>query len=149
MKKNRKELPHRILTRTSILYKEDGIPIFFIYSPVVEEYSIYTLFPKGVKLFFYEKTNPNKYIYLTADWIKLTKKIFYHIKGNIIIISPNGDFLKTNEIFWNKKDKKIFNNKYTIIHYSNGTILHAMNGLEASDDLKNIRLKNISGILSI
>ncbi|WP_238784448.1 LptA/OstA family protein [Blattabacterium cuenoti] len=142
----KKEAPHRIFIRISILYKENGISRFFIYSPIMEEYSIYTLYPKGIQLFFYEKEDPKKYIYLTANWVKSTEKILYHIKGNIIIMNHNGDYLKTNEIFWNKKNKKIFNDKSTIIHYSDGSILHAVNGFEASDDFKNIKLKNTRGI---
>ncbi len=109
---------------------------------------MHTLFPNGIKLFFYEKY-PNKYTYLSANWMKYTKKIFYHFKGNILIKNKNGDFLKSEEIFWNKKNKTIFNKKYTIIYCSNGTILYAKNGIEASDNLKKIRLKNISGIIPI
>ncbi|AWU44124.1 hypothetical protein DM814_00420 [Blattabacterium punctulatus] len=147
-KKNKKEIPNRIFIRTSILYKENGIIRSFIYSPMIKEYSIYTLFPNGLKLFIYRKKK-NKYTYLSANWVKSIEKIFYHIKGNIIIMNSDGDFLKTEEIFWNKKYKKIFNNKYTIIYCTDGTVLKAMNGLEATDDLKKIRLKNISGIFPI
>ncbi|WP_185881845.1 hypothetical protein [Blattabacterium cuenoti] len=147
-KKNRKDIPDRVFIRTSILYKEKGIVRFFIYSPIMEEYPIYTLFPNGLELFLYEK-GKNKYTYLSADWVKSTEKFFYHLKGNIIIMNPNGDFLKTEEIYWNRKYKKIFNNLSTVIYCSDGTILHAMNGLEASEDFKKIRLKNISGTFPI
>ncbi|AER40807.1 MAG: hypothetical protein LBQ72_00300 [Flavobacteriales bacterium] len=147
--KHKKETPRIVFLRTSILYKEDGFFRLFIYSPIIEEYSIYTFFPNGLQLFLYEKKDPSKYTYLSANWVKSTKKVFYHIKGNIIIMNPNGDFLKTEEIFWNIERKKIFNNKCTTIYFSNGTILKAINGLEATDDLKEIRLKNISGFLSI
>lgn len=147
-KKNRKEIPYRVFIRTSILYKEKGLVRFFIYSPIMEEYPIYTLFPNGLQLFLYEK-GKDKYTYLSANWVKSTEKFFYHLKGNIIIMNPNGDFLKTEEIYWNKKRKKIFNNLSTVIYCSDGTILHAMNGLEASEDFKKIRLKNISGIFPI
>ncbi|WP_238786127.1 hypothetical protein [Blattabacterium cuenoti] len=61
-----------------------------------------------------------------------------------------GYFLKTEEIFWDRKKKKIFNKKYTtIISNSDNIILHATNGIEVSEDFKNIRLKNISGTLPI
>ncbi|WP_238784351.1 hypothetical protein [Blattabacterium cuenoti] len=65
-------------------------------------------------------------------------------------MSPKGYFLKTDEIFWDRKNKKIFNKKYTtIISNSDRIRLHAKNGIEASEDLKEIRLKNISGTLPI
>ncbi|WP_238784088.1 hypothetical protein [Blattabacterium cuenoti] len=101
-----------------------------------------------MNLFIYDK-NDNKYTYLSADWVKSVDKIFYHIKGNIKIMNPEGFFLKTDEIFWDRRNKRIFNNKYTVISNSNGIILHATNGIEASEDLKKIRLKNISGTFPI
>ncbi|AGD98003.1 hypothetical protein BLBBOR_093 [Blattabacterium sp. (Blatta orientalis) str. Tarazona] len=71
----------------------------------MEEYPIYTLFPNGLQLFLYEK-GKDKYTYLSANWVKSTEKFFYHLKGKIIIMNPNGDFLKTEEIYWNRKRKK-------------------------------------------
>ncbi|WP_185866531.1 hypothetical protein [Blattabacterium cuenoti] len=147
-KKNRKEIPYRVFIQTSILYKEKGLVRFFIYSPIMEEYPIFTLFPNGLKLFLYEK-GKDQYTYLSANWVKSTEKYFYHLKGKIMIMNPNGDLLTTEEIYWNRKRKKIFNNLPTVIYCSDGTILHAMNGLEASEDFKKIRLKNISGIFPI
>ncbi|WP_238783748.1 hypothetical protein [Blattabacterium cuenoti] len=145
-KKNNK--PHRTFTKIRISYKENGNIRFFIDSPIMEEYSFYTLFPNGIKLFlFYE--GKKKYIYLSANWVKLTKEIFYNFKGQVIVMNSNGDFLKTEEIFWNKKSRKIFNNIPTIIYCNDGILLHAKNGIEASEDLKKINIKNISGIIPI
>ncbi|WP_185862085.1 hypothetical protein [Blattabacterium cuenoti] len=148
IKKNTIKIPKKIFIKTSLLFKEKGLLKFIIYSPIIKEYTFYTLFPNGVSIFLYER-NSNKYTYLRANWVKSIGKILYHIKGNIKIMNPKGYFLKTEEIFWNKKQKKIFNRKYTTIYNSDGTILHAINGIEASDDLKKIKLKNISGIFPI
>ncbi|WP_238784194.1 hypothetical protein [Blattabacterium cuenoti] len=141
-------MPKNIFIKTSILYKEKGLLKFLIYSSVIKEYDFYTLFPNGLNLFIYNN-NANKYTYLSADWVKSIDKRFYHIKGNIEIMSPKGSFLKTEEIFWDIKNKRIFNKKYTTISNSDGMMLHAANGIEASEDLKEIRLRNISGTLPI
>ncbi|ACY40123.1 hypothetical protein BLBBGE_091 [Blattabacterium sp. (Blattella germanica) str. Bge] len=135
--KKEKKIPQRIFIKTSVFYKEDGLLRIFMYSPLIKEYTSYTLFPNGFCLFIYEN-DANKYTYLKADWVKSIGKIIYHIKGNIQIMNSNGYFVKTEEIFWNRKQKKIFNEKYTMIYNSNGTILHAINGIEASDDLKKL-----------
>ncbi|WP_341660148.1 hypothetical protein [Blattabacterium cuenoti] len=149
IKKNGKEVPKNIFFKTNLFYKEKGLLKFFIYSPVIKEYAFYTLFPNGLNLFIYDK-NTNQYTYISANWVKSIYKIFYHIKGNIKIMSYKGYILKTEEIFWDRRKKKIFNKKYTtIISHSNGIILHATNGIEASEDLKKIRLKNISGTFPI
>ncbi|WP_223843724.1 hypothetical protein [Blattabacterium cuenoti] len=64
-------------------------------------------------------------------------------------MNSNGYFVKTEEVFWDKQQKKIFNEKYTMISNLDGIILHAINGIEASDDLKKIKLKNIRGTLPL
>lgn len=151
IKKNREreKVPKNIFIKTSLFYKEKGLLKFIIYSPVIEEYAFYTLFPNGLNLLIYDQ-NTNTYTYISADWVKSINKMFYHIKGNIKMMNPKGYFLKTEEIFWDRKNKKIFNKKYTtIIYNSDGIRLHATNGIEASEDLKKIRLKNINGTLPI
>jgi|GEM_PF-4196132 hypothetical protein len=148
MKKNRKEIPKNIFINTSIFYKEKGSLKFVINSPVIKEYAFYTLFPNGMNLLIYDQ-NTNKYTYISANWVKSVGKTFYHIKGNIKIMSPEGFFLKTDEIFWDRIHKKIFNKKYTTISNRSGMKLYVMNGIEASEDLKKIRLKNISGTFPI
>ncbi len=75
--------------------------------------------------------------------------IFFHIKGNIKILTPNGYFFKTDEIFWDKNKKKIFNKKNVTISNLNGTILHAKKGIEMYNNLKNFKLKDISGVLPL
>ncbi|WP_341654009.1 hypothetical protein [Blattabacterium cuenoti] len=105
IKKNEKEVPKNIFFKTNISYKEKGLLKFFIYSPVIKEYAFYTLFPNGLNLFIYDK-NTNQYTYISANWVKSIYKIFYHIKGNIKIMSYKGDILKTEEIFWDRKKKK-------------------------------------------
>ncbi|WP_185858466.1 hypothetical protein [Blattabacterium cuenoti] len=149
MKTNRRRIIQKIFIKTNLLYKEKGLLKFSIYSPLIKEDSYYTLFPKGLDLFIYEN-NKNKYTYIHANWVKSRNKIFYHIKGNIRIINDQGYLLKTKEIFWNRKQKKIFNDKYTMIYNpKNGTKLYAINGIEASENFRSIKLKNISGTLSI
>ncbi|WP_238784943.1 hypothetical protein [Blattabacterium cuenoti] len=112
------------------------------------DYSFYTIFPNGLKLFIYKKKN-NESIYISAKWVKSIKKIFYHFKGDIRIVNSIGYILKTEEIFFNLKNKKIYNEKYTIISTTNGMVFRAKNGIESSDNLSNIKLKNISGTISI
>ncbi|BBA17453.1 hypothetical protein [Blattabacterium cuenoti] len=154
IKKNREgkkeDVPKKIFFKTNLFYKEKGFLKFFIYSPIVKEYAFYTLFPNGLNLFIYDKNTYNKYTYLRADWVKSIDKMFFHIKGNIIIMSHKGVSLKTEEIFWDRRKKKIFNKKYTkIIFHSKKMILYAINGIEASEDLKKIRLKNINGTFPV
>ncbi|WP_238785314.1 hypothetical protein [Blattabacterium cuenoti] len=148
-KKDKENIPDKIFIETTISLKEKGSLKLFIYSPIIKDYTFYTIFPNGLELFIYEKKNTNKYTYISAKWVKSIERTFYHLKGKIKIINPKGYMLKTEEIYWNVKKKKIYNDKYTIISSIDGTVLHAKNGIEASDDFKKIILKNISGTIYI
>ncbi|WP_238785595.1 hypothetical protein [Blattabacterium cuenoti] len=131
------------------MFKENGFTKYIIYSPLIKEYNFHTLFPDGICLVIYKNNHRNQCIYIRGNWMKSFKNIFYHIKGNIRILNPNKFFLKTEEIFWDKKNKKIFNEKNIIISDLNGAILYAKKGINISEDFKKFKLKDISGILPL
>lgn len=57
------------------------------------------------------------------------------------------DVLKTSSIFWNKEKHKIYNYVPTKIYRSNGFLINAKNGIEGSDNLNDIILRNINGVI--
>lgn len=57
------------------------------------------------------------------------------------------DVLKTSSIFWNIKKHIIYNYVPTKIYRSNGFLINAKNGIEGSDNLNNIILRNINGVI--
>lgn len=135
----------------NLISRESGFIKMELKTPQIKEFyldskeKIYTIFPKGIEVFFYKKDKKNK-SFLKASWAKFTEKDqIYEAKGNVILKNAQGDELKTSHIFWNKKEKKIYNEVFSEIYKANGSVLRAKNGLEGSDDLKKISLKNTDG----
>ncbi|XCI75026.1 MAG: LPS export ABC transporter periplasmic protein LptC [Flavobacteriales bacterium] len=145
----------RIFVRAQVISKDSGLVKINLKAPLIEEYAFikkekpYTLFPKGLKLYYYEN-NKNQPGSLQADWAKIfDEEKYYEARGNVTIVNPSKDTLKTSHLLWNRKERKIYNDVPTEIYRIDGTILNAKKGLEGSDDLKEITLKNTDGLIHL
>ncbi len=126
--------------------KDSGYEKVILRSPEVEMYehidTPFTLFPIGLELNFYKK-GAKKPGYLRASYAKIIeKKKWYEAKGNVVIVNEDGDSLKTQQLFWNQKTRKIFTPDTTYIIRKDGTYLPSYNGMEASDDFKTFKFFN-------
>lgn len=144
-----KNLPTRIFQNADVVFKDSGQIKINLLSKLVEEYGSadtpYTVFPKGVELNYYSK-NIDSPGYLRADWGKMIEATeWYEGRGNVLLITEDGDTLKTQKLFWNKKLRKIFTEDTVYILTAFGDSLQANNGLEAKDDLSEYKLFNNKG----
>ncbi len=126
--------------------KDSGYEKIFVRSPLVEMYDLidtpFTVFPIGLELNFYKK-GEKKPGYLRASYAKIIeKKKWYEARGNVIVVNPDGDSLKTQKLFWNQKTKRIFTPDTTYLIRKDGSYLPSYNGMEASDDFKYFKFFN-------
>ncbi len=153
-KADKNETPDRVFTQAHIIHKDSGELKMDLKAPVIEQYQFeqgknQKLFPSGIHVIFYEK---NKITpgHLKAHWAEeLESEGLYKAKGQVEIINAQGDTLRTDEIFWNRGEKKIYTNALTQIHRADGTELTAKNGLESSEDLNDLILKNTEGTIPL
>jgi LPS export ABC transporter protein LptC len=145
-----KDFPSRTLINAHVLYKDSGTIRINLRSPLIQEYETvdtpYTEFPKGLILNYYNKKidSPG---YLRAVWAKMVEmKGWYEGRGNVVVISENGDTLKTERLFWDKNDRKIFSQDTVYIITKTGDSIQANNGMEAKDDLTEYTLFNNQGM---
>ena len=143
------EFPSRTVENAEIKFNEAGQELIFAKGKLIEEYGFrdtaYTVFSKGISLVYYEsnKPNPGK---LTANYAKITPlKQLYEAKGNVVVITSDGDTIKSEMIYWNRKKKLIYSPVHTVISKFDHSTINAMGGIEASEDLKNYTLKNDNG----
>jgi LPS export ABC transporter protein LptC len=146
----KRDFPSRTLINAHIVYKDSGFVKINLRSPLIEEYtfmdSAYTQFPKGLEMNFYTN-NIDSPGYLRANWaIMYELKEWYEGRGDVKIISEKGDTLKTQKLFWNKKERKVFTSDTVFIISKSGDSLQANNGLEAKDDLSEYTLFNNQGV---
>jgi len=147
----KKDFPSRTLINAHVIYKDSGKIVLDLKAPLIEEYAMidspFTKFPDGVKMYFYSKNNIDSPGFLRANWGMMSEiKGLYEGRGNVVVISEKGDTLKTQQLFWNKKLRKIYTRDTVFIISKEGDSLRSNNGLEAKDDLSEYMLFNNSGI---
>lgn len=147
--KKKVEFPSRTLINANIINKDSGRISGNLRSPLIEMYetvdSPYTVFRKGLDLDFYQKGSV-KPAYFQADWGRLSDVTgIYEGRGNVIIVNEKGDSLKSEQLFWNKKNKTVYTSKEVYLISSEGDSLTAKNGLQATDDLETYTLFNNQG----
>lgn len=142
--------PTRIMKNAHVIFKDSGFIKIDLRSSLVNEYASadtpYTEFPKGLELNYFNKSidSPG---YLRADWAIMNEmKGKYEGKGNVVVISEEGDTLKTASLFWDRKNRLVYTYDTAYIITKAGDSLQANNGLEARDDLKEYTFYNNRGV---
>jgi len=144
LKPKTQNLVSKKIFNATYTFKDSGYKKIELRSPLVEIYeeidTPYTLFRKGLNLNFYQTGKPNPG-YLRASYAKIIElKGLYEAKGNVIVINPDGDTLKTQSIYWNKITKLI-NTKDTVkIYRKDKSYVIANHGLTATEDFKTFTL---------
>lgn len=150
MSEQKRDFPSRTLKNAHIIFKDSGFVKINLRSPLIEEYGLidspYTEFRKGLELNYYTN-NIDSPGYLRANWA-IMKELseWYEGRGDVKIISEKGDTLKTQKIFWNKKERRVFTTDTVYIISNSGDSLQANNGLNAKDDLSEYSLFNNQGV---
>jgi len=144
------EIPSRSLINAHVIFKDSGFLKIDLRSPLNEEFAMtdspYTKFPKGLEMDFYNKSidSPG---YLRANWAVMNDmKGWYEGRGDVLVINEKGDTLKTQKLFWNKNERRVFTQDTVYIISKSGDSLQANNGLEAKDDLSEYSLFNNRGM---
>ena len=105
---------------------------------------------KSIFLFyikFWNSNNPEAN-FLKADWAKIIdRKKFYEGKGNVEMINNDGDTLRTEHIYWDNLNRRIFTQDTVTIKRIDGTINISNHGLTATEDFKEFTLLDNRGVI--
>ena len=127
----------RVQLMTPLLYKFD------------EEKKSYFEFPKGLKINFYNKDTELESS-LKADYgIYYEKKQISRAEKNVVLTNINGSILRTEELFLNEKDGKIYSVKPVTITYADGSVIQGEGGFESDLDFTVYRFTDVSGIQAV
>ncbi|SZD71795.1 Uncharacterized protein conserved in bacteria [Candidatus Ornithobacterium hominis] len=147
-----KNFSDQTIFNAEVIYKDSGLIRMKLNAPLIENFTLidspYTLMRRGVEVSFWNR-DENEPNFLRANWAKLQdKKKMYEGRGNVVMINNDGDTLKTEQIYWDNKNRRIFTDKSVTIKRMDGTVNVSQNGIEASEDFKEFTLKNNSGVIA-
>lgn len=99
----------------------------------------YDYFPQGI---YYEQFDSllNKQVTLVADtaW-NYTRRKLWRLKGNVFISNIQNETFKTEEVFWDEKEQKIYSDKYIEINRPQKLILKGF-GFESNQNMTQYRI---------
>jgi len=130
-----------------LLHSDSGIVIFKLITPRLIRYDEiqepFTEFPDGVIVEKYDK-NMEITSKISSDYAQyFDKKRQWIAKNNVVVINQNNDSLKTEELIWEEKDKKIHSDKFvTIIRAEQ--IINGI-GFESDQNLTDWQIKEVTG----
>ncbi|MCB9201932.1 MAG: LPS export ABC transporter periplasmic protein LptC [Flavobacteriales bacterium] len=141
--KNKKNIPSEKIYNAKITEKDSGRIKYHLTAPLIEKYGFLetpvTLFRKGVHITFFKPDSSSSS--LRADYAKVIEdKKWYEARGNVVAITPDGDTMRANSFYYNKKTGKIFTKDTVTIHRLDNSIIFANHGLEACDDFSCYKL---------
>lgn len=136
--------PLKKILNAKIIEKDSGKIKYIIFAPLIKEYldinNNLIIFPNGIFIKFFNKKN-NKTATLQAKYAKIIEhKKYYEAKKNVIIISPLGDTILTESIFYFQNKDMLFTYDTVKIIGLNGSVIFANHGLEISNNFSCYKL---------
>lgn len=146
---NKEELPDVIIENLQAIYSLNGNTQVKLLTPKAFKYTSetkqYTLFPDGLNLMFYDN-NFNLHSSLTANYgIYYDKKRFAKASGNVILTNVNGSVLKTEELFIDENEEKIYSVVPVNIKDKDGFEITGEKGFVSNLDFTVYRFTDVSG----
>jgi len=146
---NQKELPDITVKNLRSQYSVNGHTQIVLSTPTALRYTNpqkeYSVFPKGITLTFYDK-HMNIHSSLRADYgIYYEKKNFAKATGNVILTNVKGSILRTEELFLDEKEEKIYSVKPVNIIDKSGFEITGEGGFESNLDFTVYRFTDVTG----
>jgi LPS export ABC transporter protein LptC len=153
-KNDNKNFPSQIINNAKIVQRDSGFVSLRATAPIIEQYQLidspYTIARRGMKIEFFDKKNPKKPGNITAKYAKIYEyKQFYEARGNVKILTSDGQRFATQSVFWDQKNKRIFTRDTVYTTTADGSVLVGANGMTAKDDFSEYTFYNNSGDLDI
>ena len=151
---NDKNFPSQIIHNAKIIQRDSGMITLKATAPIIEKYELidspYTVAKKGMKIEFFDKKNPRKPGNITAKYAKMYDyKKFYEARGDVKILTSDGQRFATQSVFWDQKKNRIYTRDTVYATMEDGSTLVHANGMTAKDDFSEYKFFNNSGDLDV
>lgn len=106
-------------------------------------------FPKTLHCDFFDDSTRQK-----ESWLDARYGIYYenlnkvYLRDSVVVISVNGDTLRTPDLWWDQNNKLFYTDKFARYHGPD-KILRGGVGMEATQDLRRITFKDATGNLKV
>lgn len=152
---NAKQLPVIHASGVETIYSDSAVVRLKISGPELLEFvetedrEAFIEFPKGLKAVFYNKSGRVESS-LEADYAVFLKKTEqFEAKSNVIVKNfSEKQELYTEQLFWDKEEKKIWSDKFVKIITENGPTF-GEEGFESDENFTKFRIKKSRGQMKV
>ncbi|MEN8121349.1 MAG: LPS export ABC transporter periplasmic protein LptC [Bacteroidota bacterium] len=116
------------------------------YDDVVEPH---IKFPKGISIVFFDEFGAIESSMTAKYAIFYNKKETWEAIGNVVYSNINGDVLKTEHLYGDKKQEKIYTDEFAQITNANGNIIRATSGFESNSEFTIYKFIDVSGRIAV
>lgn len=140
----------QIIYKADIVRRDSGFVNLRFKAPIIEKYELidspYVEAKKGIYMEYFDKKKPKIPGKIWANYAKMNElREFYTAKGNVKILTNEGQTFATQTIYWDKKNKKMFTKDTVYVTDKDGSVLVGANGMIAKDDFSEYMFYNNSG----
>jgi LPS export ABC transporter protein LptC len=140
----------QIIYNADIIQRDSGFVKIRFKAPLIEKYELidspYIVARKGMNLEFFDPKKPKIPGKISAKFAKYyEKKDFYEARGNVKIITNEGQSFAMQSIFWNKRKHQMYTSDTVFVTDKDGSTLIGANGMDAKDDFSQYVFRNNSG----
>ncbi|MHA6697996.1 LPS export ABC transporter periplasmic protein LptC [Chryseobacterium sp. A301] len=140
----------QILYNADIVRRDSGQINLRFRAPIIEKYeyidSPYIEATKGIYLEYFDKKNPKIPGKIWSDYARFNElRQFYTAKGNVKIITSEGQSFAMQSIYWDRRKQKMYTSDTVYVSDKDGSMLVGANGMVAKDDFSEYTFTNNSG----
>lgn len=144
-------LPMQEARNFESLFTDSGIVRFSIKAPVLLRFETdgqnYTEFPNGLELKKFDEHN-KVVSSITANYARqYSAEAKWEAKNNVIATNANGDTLKTELLYWEEREKKIYTNEFVKIIRADQQFTGT--GMTSDQNMQNWKITNPKGIIYV
>lgn len=143
------EIPTITLEKVRTTYTEKGNIQAKLQANLLQKYDgavePYFDFPKGVSIVLYSEENIIKTSMTANRLIYYEEKKTWEAIGNVVISNINGDILRTEKLYGDDNEKKIFTNHLVKITKADGTSINGEAGFESNIEFTIYKFIDVNG----
>lgn len=140
----------QVVYKADIVRRDSGFVTLRFKAPIIEKYELidspYVEAKKGIYMEYFDKKKPKIPGKIWANYARMNElREFYTAKGNVKILTNEGQTFATQTIYWDKRNRRMFTQDTVYVTDKDGSVLVGANGMTAKDDFSEYMFYNNSG----
>jgi len=146
-----KGLPTLSARNVETMYTDSGKVTMLVRTPLIIQFTTeenpYTLFPEGLTVLFYDRTNEPQ-ASITSNYARYTEKDeIWDRRDSVVATSNKGEVLETELLFWRQPRDKIWSDRFVRFTHDDQIVMGT--GFDSDSRFSNWTIKNVTGTIYI